>query len=97
MGKNEIVKQLAERIDGNITEETMQKYSEVCDTLVDIFTDALIEEKRILWKGFLSMEVRDRAARKARNPATNQIELFPATKVVRCKVSDTIKNIIAEK
>jgi nucleoid DNA-binding protein len=43
------------------------------------------------------MEVRDRAARKARNPATNQIELFPATKVVRCKVSDTIKNIIAEK
>ncbi|SCX77349.1 HU family DNA-binding protein [Ruminococcus sp. YE282] len=97
MGKNEIVKQLAERIDGNITEETTQKYSEVCDTLVDIFTDALIEEKRILWKGFLSMEVRDRAARKARNPATNQIELFPATKVVRCKVSDTIKNIIAEK
>ena len=97
MGKNEIVKQLAERIDGNITEETMRKYSEVCDTLGDIFTDALIEEKRILWKGFLSMEVRDRAARKARNPATNQIELFPATKVVRCKVSDTIKNIIAEK
>jgi nucleoid DNA-binding protein len=97
MGKNEIVKQLAERIDGNITEETMRKYSEVCDTLVDIFTDALIEEKRILWKGFLSMEVRDRAAGKARNPATNQIELFPATKVVRCKVSDTIKNIIAEK
>lgn len=97
MGKNEIVKQLAERIDGNITEETMRKYSEVCDTLVDIFTDALIEEKRILWKGFLSMEVRDRTARKARNPATNQIELFPATKVVRCKVSDTIKNIIAEK
>ena len=43
MGKNEIVKQLAERIDGNITEETMRKYSEVCDTLVDIFTDALIE------------------------------------------------------
>ena len=97
MGKNEIVKQLAERIDGNITEETMRKDSEVCDTLGDIFTDALIEEKRILWKGFLSMEVRDRAARKARNPATNQIELFPATKVVRCKVSDTIKNIIAEK
>ena len=97
MGKNEIVKQLAGRIDGNITEETMRKYSEVCDTPVDIFTDALIEEKRILWKGFLSMEVRDRAARKARNPATNQIELFPATKVVRCKVSDTIKNIIAEK
>lgn len=97
MGKNEIVKQLAERIDGNITEETMRKYSEICDTLVDIFIDALIEEKRILWKGFLSMEVRDRAARKARNPATNQIELFPATKVVRCKVSDTIKNIIAEK
>ena len=45
MGKNEIVKQLAERIDGNITEETMRKYSEVCDTLVDIFTDALIEIK----------------------------------------------------
>jgi nucleoid DNA-binding protein len=97
MGKNEIVKQLIERIEGNVTDENIKKYSEICDTLVDIFTDALIEEKRILWKGFLSMEVRDRAARKARNPATNQVEMFPETKVVRCKVSDIIKDLVAEK
>lgn len=97
MGKNEIVKQLIERIEGNVTDENIKKYSEICDTLVDIFTDALIEEKRILWKGFLSMEVRDRAARKARNPATNQVEMFPETKVVRCKVSDIIKGLVAEK
>lgn len=94
MGKNEIVKQLAERIDGNITEENIKKYTEICDTLVDIFTDALIEEKRILWKGFLSVEVKNRAARKGRNPSTNEVVTFPPTKVVKCKVSDAIKDLV---
>jgi nucleoid DNA-binding protein len=94
MGKNEIVKQLAERIDGNVTEENIKKYTEICDTLVDIFTDALIEEKRILWKGFLSIEVKNRAARKGRNPSTNEVVTFPPTKVVKCKVSDTIKDLV---
>lgn len=94
MGKNEIVKQLAERIDGNVTEENIKKYTEICDTLVDIFTDALIEEKRILWKGFLSIEVKNRAARKGRNPSTNEVVTFPPTKVVKCKVSDAIKDLV---
>lgn len=94
MGKNEIVKQLAERIDGNITEENIKKYTEICDTLVDIFTDALIDEKRILWKGFLSVEVKKRAARKGRNPSTNEVVTFPPTKVVKCKVSDAIKDLV---
>lgn len=94
MGKNEIIKQLAERIDGNVTEENIKKYTEICDTLVDIFTDALIEEKRILWKGFLSIEVKNRAARKGRNPSTNEVVTFPPTKVVKCKVSDTIKDLV---
>ena len=50
MGKNEIVKQLAERIYGNVNEKNIRKCTEFCDTLVDIFTDALLDDKKITWK-----------------------------------------------
>ena len=86
MGKNEIIKQLAERIYGNVTD--------FCDTLVDIFTDALLEDKKILWKGFLSAEVVERGERRGRNPNTNEIVTFPPTKTIKCKISETIKKAV---
>ena len=94
MGKNEIVKQLAERMYGNATDADVKRCMEFCDTLVDIFTDALLEDKKIVWKGFLSVEVSDRAAHKARNPQTNEIVTFPPFKAITCKVSKKIKDMV---
>lgn len=94
MGKKEIIRKLAERIYGNATENELNKCADFCDTLVDIFTEALIENKKILWKGFLSIEVAERAERKGRHPQTNEIVTFPPTKSINCKVSKSIKDIV---
>ena len=97
MGKNEIIKQLAERIYGSVSEESIKKCSVFCDTLVDIFTDALIEEKKIIWKNFLSMEVSQRGERRGRDLTTGELCTYPPTKTVTCKICKNIKNIINDK
>lgn len=97
MGRTEIIKQLAERIYGNATNKELQECASFCDTLVDIFTDALTNEERIIWKGFLSAEVVERAERKGRNPQTNEIVTFPAVKMINCKISKSIKDAINNK
>lgn len=94
MGKNEIIKQLAERIYGNATDNEIKQCTDFCDTLVEVFTDALLEDKKILWKGFLSVEVVERGARNGRHPQTNEIVTFPPVKSVKCKVSESIKKAV---
>lgn len=94
MSKKDIIKKLAERIYGNVTEFEIQQCTQFCDTLVDIFIDSLIEGKKIAWKGFLSAEVIDRGERRGRNPQTNEVSVFPAIKLVKCKISPSIKDRI---
>lgn len=97
MGRTEIIKQLAERIYGNANNRSIQQCTDFCDTLVDVLKDALLDEGKILWKGFISMEVVQRAERKGRHPQTNKIVTFPPVKSINCKVSKSIRNAVNEK
>lgn len=97
VSRNDIIKQLAGRIYGNvdnISEDEIKRCTEFCDTLVDIFVDSFLENKRIIWRGFLSAEVVERGERKAKNLHTNKIELFPPVKLVKFKINKEIKDII---
>jgi len=94
MGNQEIIKKLAKRIYGNAKESELKQCADFCDNLVDIITEALVNEEKILWKGFVSMEVVERAERKGRNPQTNELMTFPPVKTVNCRISRTIKDAI---
>lgn len=94
MSKTEIIKKLAERIYGDASEYNIQQATQVCDTLVDIFTDALLEGQKIIWKGFLSVEVVERGQRYGRHPQTNEVVAFPPSKSVKCKISKVIKDLV---
>lgn len=94
MGKNEIVKTLAERVFGSANEANIKKCNDFCDALVDIFIDALVDDKKIVWKGFLTAEVIERAARKGRNPQTNEVVTFPPVNSIVCKFSKNIKDMV---
>lgn len=97
IGKNDIIRQLAERIYGNTSQKSIQESTQFCDTLVDIITDSLLNDEKILWKGFLSMDITNRSERKGRHPQTNEIVVFPSVKSVNCKISKAIRDLINEK
>ena len=88
MSRTDIIKKLAERIYGDTSEANLQQATQFCDTLVDIFTDALIEGDKIIWKGFLSAEVVER------HPQTNEVVTFPPSKSIKCKISQAIKDMV---
>lgn len=94
MSRTDIIKKLAERIYGDISEANLQQATQFCDTLVDIFTDALIEGDKIIWKGFLSAEVVERGQRCGRHPQTNEVVTFPPSKSIKCKISQAIKDMV---
>jgi len=100
IGRNEIIKRLAIKkcgTENNIGESDLQEIGQLCDYLVDVFTEALLDDEKIMWKGFLSAEVAQRGERKGRHPLTNEVVTFPPVKTVNCKFSKSIKDAINEK
>ena len=94
MSKTEIIKQIAEKMYGNVNDKSIQQSTAFCDTLEEVITNALLDGDKILWKGFISMDVVERGARNGRHPQTNEIVTFPPVKSVKCKVSESIKRAV---
>ena len=87
MTKREIVRQIAEEmnVDQGLTKRIVQR-------CMDSILDALMEDGRIELRNFGVFEVKHRAARKARNPKTNEEVLVPARKTI---VFQAGKNVAA--
>lgn len=94
MSKAEIIKQIAEKMYGNVNDKSIQQSTDFCDTLEEVITSALLDGEKILWKGFFSMEVVERAERKGRHPQTNEIVVFPSVKSIKCKISKAIRDAV---
>lgn len=94
MSKAEIIKQIAEKMYGNVNDKSIQQSTAFCDTLEEIIKNALLDGDKILWKGFISMEVVERAERKGRHPQTDEIVVFPSVKSIKCRVSKAIKDAV---
>lgn len=97
MGKTEIIKQIAKKMYGNVNDKSIQQSTDFCNALEEIITNALLNDNKVLWKGFITMEVIERAERKGRHPKTNEIVVFPPVKSVKCKVSKAIRDKINKK
>ncbi len=80
MTKKEIVKQIAERIG-----ETQLKTKDIVQRTFDAIVDTLIEQGRIELRNFGVFEVKQRKARKARNPRTGEKVEVPPKCVVTFK------------
>jgi integration host factor subunit beta len=78
--KKEIVKQIAERV-----ELTQLKTKEIVQLTFQAIVDTLIEDKRIELRNFGVFEVKQRKARKARNPRTGDRVDVPPKNVVTFK------------
>lgn len=80
MTKKEIVKQISERIG-----LTQLKTKEIVQQTFDAIVETLLEVGRIELRNFGVFEVKQRKARKARNPRTNARVDVPPKKVVTFK------------
>lgn len=80
MTKKEIVKTISDEIG-----LTQLKTKEIVQKTFDAIVEALVDERRIELRNFGVFEVKERAARKARNPRTGQRVDVPRKFVVTFK------------
>ena len=80
MTKKEIVKTISEEIG-----MTQLKTKEIVQKTFDAIVETLVEERRIELRNFGVFEVKQRAARKARNPRTGEKVFVPEKFVVTFK------------
>ena len=91
MTKKEIVKTISDEIG-----LTQLKTKEIVQKTFDAIVDALVEERRIELRNFGVFEVKQRAARKARNPRTGEKVFVPEKFVVTFKPGKEMEEKVRE-
>ena len=91
MTKKEIVKTISEEIG-----LTQLKTKEIVQKTFDAIVDSLVEDKRIELRNFGVFEVKQRAARKARNPRTGEKVFVPEKFVVTFKPGKDMEERVSE-
>ncbi|WP_028986383.1 HU family DNA-binding protein [Thermicanus aegyptius] len=76
MNKSELVARVAE-----MTGFTKKDSSKAVDAVLDAITDALKTGEKVQLIGFGNFEIRERSARKGRNPQTGEEIMISASKV----------------
>ena len=82
-----------------VSRKTGRQYeyvAEIFDAIFDSIKDCLIDGDGIYIKEFAKIDVVDRPERLARNPKTDEVQLFPATKIIHCKFSDKLKQAVKD-
>ncbi len=64
---------------------------------VEVIEDALAKGERVAIPGFGVFQVRERAARKGRNPRTGEEITIPARKIVHFKAAKQLRDLVNKK
>lgn len=87
MNKTELIAKVAEK-----TELTKKDATKAVDAIFASISEALQEGEKVQVIGFGNFEVRERAARKGRNPQTGEEIEIPASKVPAFKPGKALKD-----
>ena len=87
MKKNELVAAVAEK-----TGLTKKDSTAAVDAVIDAITEALVAGDKVQLIGFGTFEVRERAAKEGRNPATGETIKIAASKVPAFKAGKALKD-----
>ena len=89
--KSDVIDGVAEK-----TGLTKKDSSAAVEAFLDVIQETLVDGDRVQLIGFGSFEVRDRAARKGRNPQTGEELQIPATKVPAFRAGKGLKDAVKE-
>ena len=92
MNKTELINSVAEA-----SELSKKDATKAVDSVFDTILDALKNGDKIQLIGFGNFEVRERSARKGRNPQTGAEIEIPASKVPAFKPGKALKDAVAGK
>lgn len=91
MNKAELVSSIAEK--AKLSKKDSEK---VLNAFIDSIEEALVKGDKVQLVGFGSFEVRNRAARKGRNPQTKAEITIPASKAPVFKVGKALKDAVSK-
>ena len=89
MNKTELVKAVAEQ-----AELTQKDAAKAVDALIETISETLAKEEKIQLIGFGTFEVRERSARKGRNPQTGEEIEIAASKAPAFKPGKELKEAV---
>lgn len=89
MNKTDLVNAVAEK-----SELSKKDAAKAVDAVFDTVMDSLEKGEKVQIIGFGNFEVRDRSARKGRNPQTGEEIEIPASKVPAFKAGKALKDIV---
>lgn len=87
--KSELIEKVA-----SATDLTKKDASAAVEAVFDSITETLSNEEKVQIIGFGTFEVRERAARKGRNPQTGEEIQIPASKVPAFKAGKALKESV---
>ncbi len=91
MNKAELIAAVAEK-----SELTKKDAEKAVNSIISVITEALSRGEKVQLVGFGTFEVRDRAARKGRNPQTKEEIIIPASKAPVFKAGKALKDAVQE-
>ena len=91
MTKADIVELIYERVGFSKKES-----AELVESVFDVIKEALVDGERVKFSGFGNFIVREKNARKGRNPQTGEEIQLEARRVLTFKPSLVLKNILNE-
>ena len=89
MNKSELIKTIASK-----AELTNKQVGAALDAFISSISEALKDGDTVSLLGFGSFEVRTRAAREGRNPATGEKVMIPAAKVPGFRAGKGLKDAV---
>ncbi len=92
MNKTELVASVAEK--AGLTKKDSEK---AVNAVLATITESLQKGDKVQLVGFGTFEVRERKARKAKNPQTKEDIVIPETKVPAFKAGKGLKDVVAKK
>ncbi|MGI5893440.1 MAG: HU family DNA-binding protein [Candidatus Merdivicinus sp.] len=91
MTKTELINAVAEK-----AEFSKKDAEKAVNAVLESITDALTGGEKVQLVGFGTFEVRDRAEREGKNPATGEVIKIAATKVPAFKAGKALKDAVAK-
>lgn len=91
MNKSELVNKVAE-----ITELSKKDAAKAVDAVFDTIAEALQNGEKVQLVGFGNFEVRERSARKGRNPQTGEVIEIAASKTPAFKPGKSLKELVGD-